>query len=88
MLSIDLDAPIRAIPTWLLRAYLVELGGEEQPDGSVAGPGWYARLTQVDDYRIGSISVGQVRLELRGNAAALATLRPALIRKLSTRAGG
>jgi hypothetical protein len=88
VLPIDLDAPIRAVPIWLLRAYLVEAGGREQPDGSVAGDGWRATLTPAEDFRIGSLRVGQVRLELTGDEAALAAVRPLIARKLGTRAGG
>jgi hypothetical protein len=88
MLPIDLAAPIRAVPIWLLREYLVEAGGRELPDGSVAGAGWHARLTQLDDFRIGSLRVGQVGLELTGDEAALAALRPVITLKLSTRGGG
>jgi hypothetical protein len=84
---IDL-AGVRGVPIWLLREYLVELGGAMQPDGSVAGDGWLARLTQLDDYRISSLRVGQVRLELTGEDAARESIQALLMRKLSTRAGG
>jgi hypothetical protein len=88
MLPIDFDSPIRGVPLWLMREYLEEAGGRTLPDGSVAGDGWRATLTQLDDFRIGKISVGQVRLELSGDAAALAALRPILNLKLATRGGG
>ena len=58
---------MRAIPLWLLRAYLEELGGQVQADGSVAGEGWQARLTQLPDAEVGSLRIGQVRLELRSH---------------------
>ena len=54
---------IRALPIWLLREYLEGAGGRSLDDGAVEGPGWIARLTQIEDYRIGSLAVGQVRLE-------------------------
>jgi hypothetical protein len=80
-------ASVRAIPLWLLRAYLEELGGQVQADGSVAGEGWQARLTQLPDAEVGSLRIGQVRLELTGEAAAVARLQHALKPKL-LRAGG
>jgi hypothetical protein len=87
-MRIDLDEPIRGMTVWLLREYLEELGGASGPDGVVAGPGWSARLTQLEDHALGSLRIGQVRLELSGDEASLAELRRALTLKLMTRGGG
>lgn len=87
-MRIDLDGPLRGLPLWLLREYLEELGGAAGPDGAVAGAGWTARLTQLEDHRLGSLRIGQVRLELAGDEAALAEVRRVLTYKLMTRGGG
>lgn len=87
-MRIDLDDPIRGVPLWLLREYLEELGGAAGADGAVVGPGWQARLSQLDDYRLGSLRIGQVRLELAGEEGALAELRRVLTYRLMTRGGG
>lgn len=82
---------LRGIPRWLLRGYLEELGGRlvegvsaADEEEVVAGDGWTARLTQIEDYRIGSLRSGQVRLTVEGDAAALdamlRTLEPRLFR--------
>jgi hypothetical protein len=84
---------LRGIPLWLLRDYLEELGGtvSEILDGSpdveeelVVGDGWEARLTQLEDYKIGSLSSGQVRLLVTGDAdevrGMLSRLAPRLFR--------
>ena len=76
-----------SVPLWLLRAYLEDLGGQPDGDARVVGKGWEARLTQAEDYRIGSLRVGRVRLELLGKADALAQLLPPLELKL-LRGGG
>jgi hypothetical protein len=78
---------VRGIPLWLLREYLVEIGGQAGQDGWVRGPGWQARLEQMEDFRLGSLAVGQVRIEIGGEAAALAAVAPLLDKKL-VRAGG
>ena len=70
-----------------MRDYLLDLGGVEQPDGSLRGPGWLARLTQLENFTIGSLSVGQIRLEWQAEEAAHALLWPQLEKKL-LRAGG
>ncbi len=75
------------VPLWLLRAYLEELGGQSDGDAHVIGPGWEARLSKAEDYRIGSLRVGRVRLELWGEARALEQLLPPLELKL-LRGGG
>ncbi len=78
---------VTGIPLWLLRAYLEELGGRSSAEGLLRGDGWQARLTQVEDHQIGSLRVGQVRLELDGEPEALDRVRRALEPKL-VRAGG
>ncbi len=60
------EREIRGVPLWMVREYLEQLGGQSEPDEWLQGPGWKACLTPVEDYQIGSICVGQVRLELRG----------------------
>jgi hypothetical protein len=55
---------IRGIPLWLLRDYLVDLGGVARGDDEVEGPGWRVRLSRLPDYRIGSLRVGETRMEL------------------------
>ncbi len=78
---------VRAIPLWLLCEYLVELGGQVQPDGPIVGAGWSASLTQLEDFSIGSLRVGQVRLEIRGKERAVEDLKVQLESKLA-RGGG
>jgi hypothetical protein len=86
---------LRGIPRWLLVEYLEDLGGlvveTDRDDGSaedeedlVAGDGWLAHLTQIDDYRVGSLSSGQVRLVVTGDPdevrGMLSRLAPRLFR--------
>lgn len=78
---------IRGIPLWLLRDYLVDLGGVAQADGAVHGPGWRGTLVPMDDFRLGSLRVAAVRMELSGEPEALARLEGGLKYKL-LRAGG
>jgi hypothetical protein len=85
--SVSIERDIRGIPLWLLQIYLVDLGGEVVRLGEVLGNGWAARLTQLEDFRIGSIAVGQVRLEIKGSPETMADLKPQLEKKL-LRAGG
>lgn len=78
---------IRGLPLWLLREYLVELGGQAQDEVTVVGEGWTARLTRLPDYQIGSLRVGEVRLEVEGAADAVADVVARLEPRL-VRAGG
>ena len=78
---------VRGLPLWLLREYLIEAGGRAVADDRVEGAGWSARLVQLEDYRLGSLSVGQVRIELEGTAAGLDAIEAHLAPKL-VRAGG
>ena len=78
---------LRSLPLWLLQEYLVELGGKLQEDGSVRGNGWKAQISQLDDFQIGSLKVGQVHLEVKAASDVVDDLMPALEKKL-LRAGG
>lgn len=82
-----LEREIRGLPLWLLQSYLEELGGTAGANGLIQGEGWSAQLTQLEDYQIGSLRVGQVKLVIEGSEAALQRLRAPLEQKL-LRAGG
>jgi hypothetical protein len=55
---------MRSIPLWLLREYLVEMGGTAVDDHLVQAEGWSVRLTRMEPFRLGSLEVGQTRLEI------------------------
>lgn len=82
MAAIEKD--LRAVPIWLLEKYLEEAGGHSDHIGGIRGDGWMVHLTQMEDYTIGSLSVGEVHLSLKGNEAAIDrvwhTLEPKLVR--------
>ncbi len=81
------ETVVRGVPLWLMREYLEQIGGREQADGRFEGEGWRARLTQIEDYAIGSLRVGQARLEIEGEADAVARAQASLQPKL-LRGGG
>ena len=56
---------MRGIPFFLLREYLEELGGTALSDDQVQGPGWSVKLIRMEPFRLGSLSVGQTRLEMK-----------------------
>ena len=78
---------VRGIPLWLLREYLVEAGGKAEGDHVVVGDGWKVRLTLLDDFEVGSLRVGEIRVEWEGRGAAFARMQEILEQKL-LRAGG
>ena len=55
---------MRGIPFFLLREYLEELGGKAVSEDYVEGSGWSVRLTRMEPFRLGSLSVGQTCLEI------------------------
>jgi len=55
---------MRGIPFFLLREYLEELGGKAVSEDRVEGSGWSVRLTRMEPFRLGSLSVGQTCLEI------------------------
>jgi hypothetical protein len=55
---------IRGIPFFLIKEYLVELGGDLKGDDLVTGEGWSVRLTRMEPYKLKSLQVGQTRLDI------------------------
>ncbi|MFU8772284.1 MAG: DUF1952 domain-containing protein [Anaerolineales bacterium] len=78
---------IRGIPLWLLQEYLLELGGSLKEEGIVQGEGWLAKIYPMQAFQIGSLSVGQVLLEIEASPLVLETIQPELEKKF-LRAGG
>jgi hypothetical protein len=78
---------VRGIPLWLLRAYLLEAGGRAEGDCIVVGDGWQVRLTQMEDFEVGSLRVGEIRVEWEGEGEAFERMQEILEQKL-LRAGG
>ena len=64
-----------SIPLWLLREYLEELGGTAENDNYVVGDAWTAALTKMEPRKVGSLRVGQVKIEFEGESAALDQLK-------------
>ncbi|RCK71761.1 MAG: hypothetical protein ANABAC_2733 [Anaerolineae bacterium] len=60
------EREIHGVPAWLLEEYLQSLGGEIG-EGRIHGRGWEAWIEKIAPYRIGSLSVGRVRLTLEGD---------------------
>jgi hypothetical protein len=56
---------MRGIPFFLLKEYLEEMGGKPLNENQVQGPGWRVELSRMEPFRIGSLEVGQTRLEIQ-----------------------
>jgi len=77
----------RRVPLWLIRDYLVDGGGRADGDHRVVGDGWEVRLSEIDDFELGSLRFEQVRLDIDGTTDGVARLWEFLEPKL-LRAGG
>lgn len=78
---------MRGIPLWLLREYLEEMGGTSAGEDTLLGDGWQVKLTRMEPFRLGSLEVGQVRLEIEVDAEKEADFRERFAKK-TLRAGG
>jgi len=78
---------ICGVPVWLLHEYLHELGGTIIANSHLSGQGWEVLLEPMEDYKVGSLSVGQVHLHLKADADIFNEIQVAIEKKL-LRAGG
>jgi len=74
------------IPLFLMKKYLADLGGIEQTENLMVGPGWQAALRKAEPVRLGSLVVGRIELDLSGDPAAIETVLDRL--HLKTLRGG
>ena len=58
-----------ALPSWLLERYLLEWGGKKVEEGVYVLPGATVRFQEEEPFRIGSLSVSQLRVEVEGEEA-------------------
>jgi len=77
---------VRGTPAWQIRIYLERLGGVPQPDGTYAGPGWQASLTEGEHQAFGT-TVPRVVVTFTGDPTAAAAAEAAL-RLRAMRVGG
>jgi len=91
MTEVSHQRVVRGIPRWLLRRYLEDLGaraidgdGADADHDLLVAESWRARLSQLEDYRIGSLRSGQVEIAVTGEPDVvrfvLASLEPRLFR--------
>lgn len=76
-----------AIPLWLMKEYLTELGATERQEHVLVADQWQAVVSRGEPFRIGSLQVGVTDLELSGDQTAL----EAMLKKLhwkTLRGGG
>jgi len=55
---------MRGIPLWLLSEYVQEMGGTLIDEHLIRAEGWSVRLTRMEPFRLGSLEVGQTRLDI------------------------
>ncbi|MFL7838816.1 MAG: DUF1952 domain-containing protein [Candidatus Promineifilaceae bacterium] len=80
------ETQLHAIPLWLLREYLEELGGESMEEDRVLGQGWQASLEKMPPRQLGALRVGIVQITIEGEPDVLDILLPELEKK-TMRAG-
>jgi hypothetical protein len=61
----------KAIPVWLMKEYLAELGASEQCDNLMVAEDWQAMVSKGQSFQIGSLVVGVTELDLSGDEAAI-----------------
>ncbi len=60
----NITREMRGIPLWLLREYLEEMGGTAKNDNLVQADDWKVTLTKMEPFKLGSLEVGQVLLDI------------------------
>lgn len=70
-MSVQVEHDYYGVPLWLMKDYLVQLGGQEVNADVMAGSGWRAELRKAARRSIGSLSVGGTTAVFSGEQADL-----------------
>jgi hypothetical protein len=62
---------IYGIPLWLMKKYLADLGATETEENVLVGDGWAATVERSEPFKIGSLVVGRIQVELVGEPEVL-----------------
>ena len=57
---------IYGVPLWLMKKYMADLGATEAEDNVMVGDGWKATVQRSEPFKIGSLVVGRIQVELVG----------------------
>ena len=60
----NITREMMGIPLWLLREYLEEMGGTAINDNLIHADSWKVTLTKMEPFKLGSLEVGQVLVEI------------------------
>jgi hypothetical protein len=63
-----------AIPLWLMKTYLSELGATEQAENRLVAEAWEAVVRKGEPFQLGSLVVGVTEVEFSGDEAAINAL--------------
>ena len=59
------------VPLWLMKKYLADMGATETEENVMVGDGWQAKLSRSEPFKIGSLVVGRIQVELDGDPEVL-----------------
>ncbi len=65
---------IYGVPLWLMKKYMADLGATEAEENVMVGDGWQAKLSRSEPFKIGSLVVGRIQVELVGEPEVLEVL--------------
>jgi hypothetical protein len=65
---------IYGVPLWQMKKYLADLGATEAEENVMVGDGWQAKVERSEPFKIGSLVVGRIQVELAGEPEALDNL--------------
>lgn len=60
-----------AIPLWLMKEYLTELGAKETEENVLVAEKWQASVAKGEPFKLGSLRVGVTDVEISGDEAAI-----------------
>ena len=87
MARLQCEWDVHGLPLQLVQEYLQELGGELVSEGRVEGPGWAVQFRKTEDFKLGSIRLGNTHLSVEADPEVMETFLPTLEKKLR-RGGG
>ena len=63
--SYHFEREVRAVPLWLVREYLLKLGGQEVGEGVFRGAGWEVQVRDMPPARVGELIIHRLWLSVK-----------------------
>jgi len=69
--ALHVEREYHGVPLWVMRDYLIDLGGTMISEACLSGEGWSATFREGEPFTLGRLRLGTLHVDFEGDAAFL-----------------